>query len=529
MAQQQTTLRLSQPAAGDSQHDPVWRPQRGDTLRIGGGSYSSEAHPADRAAESPQPAAQAVWRSSRPSDPADSLANGRRRAVADDSGGVAAASYGQPGAGRWRPPSRSGSRIQPKSPAGTPAARLEDQPQPAASAPRAVPRRAASTSSNGRQPLRLETSPAAEPPPLTSASIREMPTWDESPSPAASPASSNTELQQSPPPLEAPVFSIAQAPQDLEAVVSEDLPPPPPKNLRQDLSTAAQEPDFAPLQPDSRPPGAGDPALPLPARERESQQELLDRARVEQEREKQRRKMMMLGERLPQNNNQDCATNDALLELLHNRKLSDIRIDVTPAFKPWLPTEQREESFARNMKAAESRTWRNLSGEIVAQGRLVDFRWGKVYVEGAEGQVVEAQFDQLGSDEQCFVSGWWEVPTNYRLAGQPYQYRDFTPSTFTWQASAACYNPLYFEQPGLERYGHTVGLMQPVLSGAHFFTSIATLPYKMGIHPPQECRYPLGYYRVGECAPRLLPPIPISLRGALLQAGVVTGASAIFP
>ena len=72
-------------------------------------------------------------------------------------------------------------------------------------------------------------------------------------------------------------------------------------------------------------------------------------------------------------------------------------------------------------------------------------------------------------------------------------------------------------------------LVQPVLSGAHFFTSIAFLPYKMGINPPHECQYALGYYRPGNCAPWLVPPVPLSLRGAAVQAGAVAGVSAIIP
>jgi hypothetical protein len=39
----------------------------------------------------------------------------------------------------------------------------------------------------------------------------------------------------------------------------------------------------------------------------------------------------------------------------------------------------------------------------------------------------------------------------------------------------------------------------------------------------------LGYYRPGSCAPWLLDPIPLSVRGAVYEAGAVTGACALFP
>ena len=89
---------------------------------------------------------------------------------------------------------------------------------------------------------------------------------------------------------------------------------------------------------------------------------------------------------------------------------------------------------------------------------------------------------------------------------------------------------LYFEQIQLERYGHTAGpWSQPFLSGGHFILNIATLPYKMGMHPMNECQYSLGYYRPGSCAPWLISPVPLSLQGAASQAGAIFGGGALFP
>ena len=56
--------------------------------------------------------------------------------------------------------------------------------------------------------------------------------------------------------------------------------------------------------------------------------------------------------------------------------------------------------------------------------------------------------------------------------------------TYTWKGSALCHKPLYFEEEQLERYGHTFGIAQPVVSGAHFFGTLPVLPYKMGIEMP---------------------------------------------
>ena len=57
------------------------------------------------------------------------------------------------------------------------------------------------------------------------------------------------------------------------------------------------------------------------------------------------------------------------------------------------------------------------------------------------------------------------------------------------------------------------------MSGAHFFTSVSFLPYKMGVNSPNECIYTLGYYRPGNCPPYLIEPIPLSLQGAVCKPG----------
>ena len=120
-------------------------------------------------------------------------------------------------------------------------------------------------------------------------------------------------------------------------------------------------------------------------------------------------------------------------------------------------------------------------------------------------------------------------PQECMLSDEPFRPRNFAKTTFTWKASALCHKPLYFEQVGVERYGHTWGpFLQPVVSSAHFFGSVIMLPYKMGVEPPWECVYALGYYRPGSCAPYTVGPVPISLRGALAQTGATLGFVYVF-
>ena len=100
---------------------------------------------------------------------------------------------------------------------------------------------------------------------------------------------------------------------------------------------------------------------------------------------------------------------------------------------------------------------------------------------------------------------------------------------YSWVAPALCYSPLYFEQPNVERYGYTLGVLQPFASAAHFFATIPLLPYKMTLDPPCECQYPLGYYRPGSCGPLVcqkprLRPLP-----AVVEGAAVTGLIFLIP
>ncbi|MBL8827094.1 MAG: hypothetical protein JNM18_08915 [Planctomycetaceae bacterium] len=114
-------------------------------------------------------------------------------------------------------------------------------------------------------------------------------------------------------------------------------------------------------------------------------------------------------------------------------------------------------------------------------------------------------------------------PCEVQLVGH-FEPRCWDDTLYTWKASNLCSKPLYFEEPRVERYGHSLAPgIQPLFSAAHFFTSAAILPYKMGMQLPNECVYSLGYYRPGNCIPMHIPSFPISARGAVFQAGFVSG------
>jgi hypothetical protein len=214
--------------------------------------------------------------------------------------------------------------------------------------------------------------------------------------------------------------------------------------------------------------------------------------------------------------------------------LSKISLDITPSFNPDERDPDRvineEADRDRTLAKAPVRTWRDRQGGALGTGRLNNIQRGSAMILDNNNQIITFRFDQLCDDDLCFVALWWGVPTECTLGDETYLARYWQPTTMTWKASGLCHKPLYFEEMQLERYGHMTGpLLEPVVSGAHFFVNLATLPYQAGINPPWECQYALGYYRPGNCAPWLAAPIPLSVRGGLLQAGAIVGGVYLFP
>lgn len=240
----------------------------------------------------------------------------------------------------------------------------------------------------------------------------------------------------------------------------------------------------------------------------------------------------------PEYNRRDCddemqRCRDART-LLRQRPITNISVDITPPFTMARLGDHKDQDYQRELEMtlaqAKPRPFRNRSGEVIAEGSLKDYRHGRVYIADRQGDVTEVPFAELSDDDMCFVTAWWSIPSECALDSEPYQERQWLASTMTWKASSLGHKPLYFEQPQLERYGHTPGpIVEPFMSTGHFFLSLVSLPYQMGMHPPNECQYDLGHYRPGNCAPWLMPPLPLSLRGALLTAGVYTGGVFIIP
>ena len=107
--------------------------------------------------------------------------------------------------------------------------------------------------------------------------------------------------------------------------------------------------------------------------------------------------------------------------------------------------------------------------------------------------------------------------------------RSWTERVVDWEAAATCHRPLYFEEINLERYGYSFGLVQPLVSAAHFFGRLPALPYLMAIDSPHQCNYTLGRYRPGSCVPLRIHTVPADAAAIVVQGGAATGLVYLIP
>lgn len=100
----------------------------------------------------------------------------------------------------------------------------------------------------------------------------------------------------------------------------------------------------------------------------------------------------------------------------------------------------------------------------------------------------------------------------------------------TWAAPNLHHQPLYFDEPMLERHGVTVSpRLQPALSAAHFFGVAYTLPYRLGVDHPRDVIYTFGHGHPGDPAPCVRRTLPWSTKGALLQGAATAGGALLVP
>ncbi len=125
-----------------------------------------------------------------------------------------------------------------------------------------------------------------------------------------------------------------------------------------------------------------------------------------------------------------------------------------------------------------------------------------------------------------------DLPTDFykQMDNGEYMVSIAPRTVLQWEPTNLWYYPLYFEDPGLERYGHTRrDWVQPFVSTGRFFGQVATLPYQMALHPPKCPEYALGYYQPGEWAPKKRYQVPFNEEATATQFLWMAGLILLIP
>jgi len=119
-------------------------------------------------------------------------------------------------------------------------------------------------------------------------------------------------------------------------------------------------------------------------------------------------------------------------------------------------------------------------------------------------------------------------------AQQPFTRGDLIDYGYDWHPSPVgltfCYQPLYFEEVNLERYGRSYGILQPAVSLGNFYGRIPLLPYLAFAQPARRCTYQAHWslpgYRI-PCKERheFVP----SLHGATAEVAALYGIILLIP
>lgn len=218
-------------------------------------------------------------------------------------------------------------------------------------------------------------------------------------------------------------------------------------------------------------------------------------------------------------------------ERIASQTIDQVSLDISPPYRPdEIDLEKYRELKQEFDEKQAFRDWRNIDGSSIATGRLRDLAYEKAVIETNSGTLEELQLNRLSESDIAYIAENWGLPSECLLEQAEAIPRNWVMTTMTWKASNVCHTPLYFQDVNLERYGHTHGpVLEPLVQTAHFFGNVIVLPYKMGVHSPHECQYPLGYYRPGNCAPWIKQPVPISAKGALTQAVTMSGLFWLVP
>ena len=123
------------------------------------------------------------------------------------------------------------------------------------------------------------------------------------------------------------------------------------------------------------------------------------------------------------------------------------------------------------------------------------------------------------------------LPAPIVLPFGPDREAGWSMKTKYWVAPAYCHQPTYYEDVMLESHGHErCPPIQPILSGARFYTGIFFTPYLAYMRPPLKDIPSTGHYRPGSCAPAIRQRAPYDAGAIKVQAAATaTGVLGLQP
>jgi len=128
-----------------------------------------------------------------------------------------------------------------------------------------------------------------------------------------------------------------------------------------------------------------------------------------------------------------------------------------------------------------------------------------------------------GATPEDAVAG--RLPSQISLPYGPERYGYWNLDYKTWTAPVYCHQPVYFEDTMLEHHGHErFKCIQPLVSGARFYSSAIFLPYLSYLNPPLQEHTSAGGYGPGSAAPCLRQRAPYD-KGALRFQLLTTGTA----
>jgi hypothetical protein len=116
------------------------------------------------------------------------------------------------------------------------------------------------------------------------------------------------------------------------------------------------------------------------------------------------------------------------------------------------------------------------------------------------------------------------LPPSIPLPFGPDRQEGWAYSNKSWIPPVFCHQPTYFEDIMLENHGHEAcPAVQPMVSGARFYTGIFFTPYLYYLNPPLQDVASVGRYRPGTMAPALRQRAPYDPHALGVQAASTAG------